>query len=90
MALLKGEAAFLEGLASIYEDDMPQRKSGDIIRWSMDNMPGSAKAKTETQPRAEFHPVPVWELPEIKTDDPIVKAGREYATKIIDDIFEQG
>ena len=44
----KGEAAFLEGFASIYEDDMPQRKSGDIIRWTMDNMPGKRQTSTRT------------------------------------------
>ena len=92
----KGEAAFLEGFASIYEDEptTPQTTSRTQNRDAYDSRVRAAYAERERQngifPRAELHPAPAWYLPEKETNDPIMQVGNEYGTKIIDDIFKQG
>ncbi|MBQ9986065.1 MAG: hypothetical protein IJP38_07130 [Oscillospiraceae bacterium] len=91
----KGEAAFLEGFASIYEDEptTPQATRTQN-RDAYDSRVRAAYAERERQngifPKAELHPAPAWYLPEKETNDPIMQVGNEYGTKIIDDIFKQG
>lgn len=71
--------------------DMHNRRAGDMIR-STKNIFQSAKdnAQSTTAPRTEFHTVPSWFSPLEKTNDDVVNAGREYASDIVDNKFNQG
>ena len=43
----EGEKAFLEGLASVYED-ASQHRPGDMVRRSFDNLPGTGSGEKDT------------------------------------------